>query len=220
MHHEGRFGLALRLLLDHRRDRRVVEVRGLAGLREDVLSLPGDHEGDRVRLLVARRELGPERGFEGQRAQAAAEGHHRVPVPGAGEVLERRLDLLRLPRAEEVAERLELLAERVQFRRGAAARGRGHRQFRHRVFRRQGLDLLFDQLDGIGQALVRMAQHRREDGVPVPFELPAEQLEGGVILLGHPFSGLVNKQGLQKPFRAGLFRRREAGGANKEYLPR
>ena len=54
-----------------------------------------------------------------------------------------------------------------------------------------------------------MAEHRREDGLPVPLELPTEQLEGGVILLGHPFSGLVNKQGLQKPFRPGSFRRTE-----------
>ena len=47
---------------------------------------------------------------------------------------------------------------------------------------------MFDQVDGLGQALVGVAQHRFHDDLAMPLELPAEQLEGCVIPLGHPFS--------------------------------
>src|SRR5437667_4256243 len=95
---------------------------------------------------------------------------------------------------EEMPERLELLAQRVQLRGGAASRrgqGRGHlggRLVGGRVARGQGWNLLLDQVDGLGQALVRMAKHRFHDDLDMALELPAEQLQGCVIPLGHPFS--------------------------------
>src|SRR5438132_9437468 len=75
---------------------------------------------------------------------------------------------------EEMPERLELLAQRVQLRGGAASRrghGRGHlggRLVGGRVARGQGWNLLLDQVDGLGQALVRMAQHRFMTTLPWP----------------------------------------------------
>src|SRR5207245_9594426 len=95
---------------------------------------------------------------------------------------------------EEVPERLELLAQGVQLRRGTGPRrGRRGRHRAGRVVRRsvargQGGNLLLDQVDGFGQALVGVAQHRLHDDLAMALELPAEQLQGCVIPLGHPFS--------------------------------
>src|SRR2546427_2449167 len=179
---------------DHLGDLGLVEVRGLAGLREDLAAFPQDDERERVRLLVARGELGPERGLEGESPQPPPEGRHRRPVLAPHEFLQRRLDLFRLPRMEEVPERLELLAQGVQLRRGTGPR-RGHRRrhlagrvVRRLVARRQGGNLLLDQVDGLCPALVAAAQHRFHDDLAMALEPPAEQLQGCVIPLGHPFS--------------------------------
>ena len=103
---------------DHLGDLGLVEVRRLAGLRERLAAFPQDHEGERVRLLVTRGELGPERRLEGEGSQPPPEGRHRRPVLASHEFLQGRLDLFRLFRVQEMPERLELLAQRVQLGRG------------------------------------------------------------------------------------------------------
>src|SRR5438093_2990599 len=208
---------------DHLGDLGLVEVRRLAGLREDLAAFPQDHERDRVRLLVPRGELGPERGLEGQGPQPPPQGGHRRPVLAPDEFLQGRFDLLRLLWMEEVPERLELLTQGVELRGGAGPRwGDRRRHLAGRVVRRsvargQGWNLLLDQVDGLGQALVGVAQHRFHDDLAMALELPAEQLQGRVIPLGHPFSPGATDRGYKSiPSEIGIRRRTFF----YEYLPR
>src|SRR5437899_744897 len=72
-------------------------------------------------------------------------------------------------------------------------------------------------LAGLGQALVGVAQHRLHDDLATALELPAEQLQGCVIPLGHPFSPGARDGGYKSiPSEIGFWRIL----FTYEYLPR
>src|SRR2546422_550929 len=81
---------------------------GGAALREERTVRPEDDDAEGVRGLRRARELPPERGLEGEGPEPPSEVRDSVRVRMGRELLERRLDLLRFPGLQEMAERREL----------------------------------------------------------------------------------------------------------------
>jgi hypothetical protein len=154
-------------------DRRALGLRGLAadrvgheglvqvgrfpGLREDAVPAAEDQQGDRVGLLLLGRQVGPERGLEGQGAEPPAQRRDAVAVSRLREVAELQLELLRLAGGEEMAERLELLIQGIELGRRTGPCGLGGGHPRTGFMGGQARHLLLNQVDGLGQVLVGMA---------------------------------------------------------------
>src|SRR5438445_3105863 len=165
-------------------------LRGTA-LGDEAAVLAEEDDPERVRGLPGSGEVPPERGLEGESPEATPEGSDPLEVRMDDQLLERRLDLLRLRGLQEMAERRELLLQGREFRARAALPSGGCGGFRALV----GLPLLVsggvrprrvllvDHVDGLGEIHVRVGEHRVEDVAPVAPELPLQDPQRGVLLL-------------------------------------